>query len=353
MTPTLRPFSLDLSEPLSTAEGTIEERRGFLVGVERSADAGTVRGVGEATPLPGWTEGYDACEAGLRDPSTEWQNIDSGLEDRQPPTPAARHGYRLAVLDVEARANEQSLASMLAARGGFGAPAASVPVNATIGDDSVLETVTAARDAVATGFGCLKLKVGARSLDADLERVRAVREAVDATVRLDANGAWDRGTAAEAVDLLGSIGVEYVEQPLPAEDLDGLADLRGRGIDIAVDESVGACGVESVLDAGAADVAVLKPMALGGPDTATDAARELSAAGVDPVVTTTIDGAVARAAAVHVAAAMPGERACGLATGGMLASEFGSDPVPVVDGEIAVPAGPGNVGTRFDELVWD
>ena len=353
MTPTVRPFALELSEPLSTADGSIDERRGFLVGVERSAGGGTVRGVGEATPLPGWAEEYDACEAALRDPPSNWQAVDDVLEETQPSVPAARHGYRLAVLDREARKSEQPLAALLATRGGFGVPDVSVPVNATVGDDSVEETVTAARDAVDAGFDCLKLKVGARALDADLDRVRAVREAVDATVRLDANGAWDRETASEAVGALAPVGVEYVEQPLPAEDLDGLAELRGRGVDVAVDESVGTCGVDAVLDAGAADVAVLKPMALGGPDAAVDAARQLSATGVDLVVTTTIDGGVARAAAVHVAAAVPGDRACGLATGEMLDSDVDPDPVPVVDGAIAVPDGPGNVGAAFDDLVWD
>ncbi len=353
MRTTLRPFSLDLSEPLSTADGTIDERRGVLIGVERTAGTETVRGLGEAAPLPGWTEGYETCETALRNPPAEWQDVDDAIEEPQPSTPAARHGYRLAVLDAQARKNDQTLAALLAARAGFGPPAVSVPVNATVGDGSVAETVSAARDAVDSGFDCVKLKVGARSLDADLNRVRAVRDAVDATLRLDANGVWDRETAREAVDALAALGVEYVEQPLPAEDLDGLADLRGRGVEIAVDESFGECGAGAVLDAAAADVAVLKPMALGGAEAAVDAARQLWDAGVDSVITTTIDGAVARAAAVHVAAAVPGERACGLATGGMLASDFGEDPVPVVDGEITVPDGPGNVGTAFDDLVWD
>ncbi|WP_053948268.1 mandelate racemase/muconate lactonizing enzyme family protein [Halolamina sediminis] len=353
MSPNIRSFTLDLARPLSTADRTIDERRGFLVGMERSTDTGTVHGVGEATPLPGWTEEYEDCEAALRDPPQSWQHTDAVADGGQPSTPAARHGYRLAVLDAEARSNGTPLAALLADRGGFPGPSESVPVNATVGDGSVDETVAAARTAVDAGFDCLKLKVGARSLDTDLDRVAAVRDAVDATVRIDANGAWDCETATEAVDTFASIGVEYVEQPLPATELSGLAALRGRGVEVAVDESVQAVGIQAVLDAGAADVAVLKPMALGGPDAAVAAAGRLAAAGVDPVVTTTIDGAVARAGAVHVAAAISGDRACGLATGGMLASDLGTDPVPVVDGAIAVPDGPGNVGAAFDDRVWD
>lgn len=339
-------FSLDLASPLSTAAGEITSREGFLVGVDDGE-----RGLGEATPLPGWTESLDACAAALDDPPGSWSDpCTPGDEPTE--TPAARHGYRLAVLDGAARAAGESLAERLAARAGFPAPASSVPVNATIGDAGVEATVAAAREAVASGFGCLKLKVGVRALEADIERVRAVRDAVDATLRVDANGAWEGETARDAVAAFASLGVAYVEQPAPADALETLAGLRGRGVDIAVDESLGARGVDTLIDAGAADVAVLKPMALGGPDSAVAVARQLLDHGIDPVVTTTIDGAVARAAAVHVAAAVPEVRACGLATRSLLAEDLGPDPVPVVDGEVGVPEGPGNVGEAFDDRLW-
>lgn len=340
----LEPFSLALGEPLGTAAGEITSRDGFLVGVDRDE-----RGVGEATPLPGWTETLGACERALRDPPAAWEQPEAD-ERGQSATPAARHGYRLALLDAEARATDRSLASLLAARADLPKPAARVPVNATIGDGTVDQTVSAAQEAVREGFDCLKLKVGVQSLNSDLDRVSAVREAVDATLRVDANGAWGVGAAREAVEAFAAEGVAYVEQPVAPEELSRLADLRGHGVGIAADESVGACGVDAVLEAGAADVAVLKPMALGGPDTAVAAARKLRANGVDPVITTTIDGAVARAAAVHVAATVPECLPGGLATGPLLCEDLGPDPVPVVDGEIAVPDGPGNVGEAFDGL---
>lgn len=343
----LESFSLPLDSPLVTAAGEIRERQGFLVGIETGTEDGAVRGLGEATPLPGWTETLADCGAGLRTvPADGW---DAHLSD----LPAASHGYQQALLDAEARAAGVTLASLLAERVGSGTPAESVPVNATIGDGGVEETVAAAEAAVDAGFDCLKLKVGARSVGEDLRRVDAVDDAVDAALRLDANGAWDRETAGELVKLLGGIeSVDYLEQPLPADDLEGLAGLRGHGVDVAVDESVRAVGVESILEVGAADVAVLKPMALGGPAAASSLAADLRSRGVDPVVTTTVDGAVARAAAAHVAAAIPNVRPCGLATGSLLADDFGADPVPVADGRIAVPDGPGTVGDRFDHLVW-
>lgn len=348
----LSEFSLPLRSPLGTANGEIRERRGLLVGVESETGAGKgrVRGVGEATPLPGWTESPSESAEALRTvPKDGWDSHLSGH-------PAASHGYQLALLDAEARANDRSLAALLGDRSDLADPADSVPVNATIGDGAPERTAAAARDAVDAGFDCLKLKVGVRSPEADLERVEAVVDRVDAAVRVDANGAWEFETALELVERFAALGLDYVEQPVAPGKLEALGRLRGRGVDIAVDESV-RTGIQPILDAEAADVVVLKPMVLGGPAAASRLAHLLTKRGVDPVVTTTVDGAVARTAAVHVAATVPDVRPCGLATGSLLARDLGDDsakePVQVEAGRIAVPDGPGNVGDRFDHLLWD
>jgi L-alanine-DL-glutamate epimerase-like enolase superfamily enzyme len=117
-----------------------------------------------------------------------------------------------------------------------------------------------------------------------------------------------------------------------------------------VDETLAGHSVQAVLDADAADVLVLKPMALGGPDLTLSAARTAREAGVDAVVTTTIDGVVARLGALHVASAIPDVPACGLATGSLLAEDLAPDPAPVRDGRMAVPDGPGLAGDALDPL---
>jgi L-alanine-DL-glutamate epimerase-like enolase superfamily enzyme len=68
------------------------------------------------------------------------------------------------------------------------------------------------------------------------------------------------------------------------------------------------------------------------------------------VVTTTVDAAPARTAAVHVASTIPDVRPCGLATAGALESDLVPDPAPVESGTVAVPAGPGVAGDAFDGL---
>ncbi|WP_336339079.1 mandelate racemase/muconate lactonizing enzyme family protein [Haloarcula brevis] len=328
------PFSLPLSSPLATARGTIRERSGFVVRYDHRGETG----VGEATPLPGWTESVADCRGGLEDAAAaaaDGGHTDVLLSLDAGSVPAARHGFATALLDADARADGVPLYRWFDAE----RRCDRVPVNATVGDGSPAETAAAVERAVAAGYDCCKLKVGTRAVGEDVERVRTVRERVgdDVTLRVDANGAWSRKEAENAVDRLASLDVAYVEQPLPADDLAGHATLRGEGVGIALDESLVGRRVDSVLDADAADVLILKPMVLGGPGNAHTLALRAREQGVEPVVTTTVDAVVARLAALHVAAAIPDVRACGLATGDRLAADLAPDPTTVTDGAMSVP----------------
>jgi o-succinylbenzoate synthase len=332
----VEPFSLPLTRPLSTADGTIEERRGFLVRVTVDGS----EGLGEATPLAGWTEPHAACEAALEavaDP--EAAIADGTLADR----PAARHGVSLAVLDAHARAAGRPLYRYL------GAPTdrRRVPANATVGDAPVAETGAEAERAVADGYPAVKVKVGARSPSADRDRLAAVRtRCPDVELRADANGAWDRDAARDALASLAEHDVRFVEQPLPATDLTGNASLRGLGVGVALDEGLVEHGIDAVVGVDAVGVVVCKPMALGGVDVARDLAMRALEADMAAVVTTTVDGAVARAGAVHLAASLPTVPACGLATGDRLSTDLLDGVAPVAEGAVAVPQGKGNIPPR-------
>ena len=88
----------------------------------------------------------------------------------------------------------------------------------------------------AAEFPVLKIKLGT---DRDEEIVRTVRDAApDKVLRVDANAAWSPKHALTMIDLLKELGIEYVEQPVAATDLDGLAFVRERSsLPIVADES--------------------------------------------------------------------------------------------------------------------
>ena len=324
-------FSCRLQSPLQTADGTIGRREGFLL---RVSD-GERFGLGEATPLEGWTESLEDCENALARARTAIESGPNAALEAVDATAAARHGVALALADLAAKRDANPLYRDLGAL----ERVPRVPVNATIGDGSPTESADAARAAVDAGYECCKVKVGRSDVDADVERLRAVRDAVGPSVELraDVNGAWTFDEARRALDSLEDVDLAVLEQPLPAGALEGHAELRGTDVEVALDEGLLEHGVDAILEAEAADAVVLKPMALGGVDVARRVAAWLGEGGCAAIVSTTIDAVVARTAAVHLAASIPNVRASGVATGSLLAHDLGRDPVFIDRGTAVVP----------------
>jgi L-Ala-D/L-Glu epimerase len=95
------------------------------------------------------------------------------------------------------------------------------PTSYTIGLDTLDGTRVRARRA--SRFGSLKVKVGGPE---DLARLEVVRAESDAPLRVDANEGWTLEQARELLPALAELGVELVEQPFPADDLDSFRALR-------------------------------------------------------------------------------------------------------------------------------
>ena len=100
-----RAFALDLTRPLGTADGDIRRREGFVVTVERGGGDGgrSAVGLGEATPLPGWTESREACAAAIDEVDVQNGSASAPAALDAASTPAARHGVSLALADAAAR----------------------------------------------------------------------------------------------------------------------------------------------------------------------------------------------------------------------------------------------------------
>jgi L-alanine-DL-glutamate epimerase-like enolase superfamily enzyme len=88
----------------------------------------------------------------------------------------------------------------------------------------------------ASEYPVLKVKVG---VPGDVELVALVRELSDARIRVDANAGWTFAEARRKIPRLVELGVELIEQPLPATHLEGMRTLRAScPVPIIADESV-------------------------------------------------------------------------------------------------------------------
>jgi L-alanine-DL-glutamate epimerase-like enolase superfamily enzyme len=134
------------------------------------------------------------------------------------------------------------------------------------GDDA--GTLSAhARQLAGEGYGVIYLKVGRGARDDDAI-VAAVREAIGPgpLLRIDPNEAWDRATAVDRIRRLEQYDLDWVEQPVPAQDIPGLAHVRRSvQVKIAADQSVFTNGqLRAVLEHEAADVIVQGSHDAGG-----------------------------------------------------------------------------------------
>ncbi|GLZ03268.1 o-succinylbenzoate synthase [Actinomadura sp. NBRC 104412] len=223
-----------------------------------------------------------------------------------------------------------------AAEDGWPAPVRTrIPVNATI---PAVGPEKAHAMAAASGCRTAKVKVAEPGQDeaADIARVEAVRDALGPSgrVRVDANGAWDPGTAARLIRTLDRFDLEYVEQPCAT--LEELARVRGLvDVPIAADESIRrAEDPLRVRAAEAADIAVIKVQPLGG---VRAALRVAEACGLPVVVSSAVETSVGLAAGAALAAALPElPFACGLGTLPLLEDDVVADPLRPVDGAIPV-----------------
>lgn len=187
-----------------------------------------------------------------------------------------------------------------------GSRAGPVDTDFTVSLDSPENMAEEAKGLVAQGFRTIKVKVG-EDPALDLRRVQAIREAVGSEVklRIDANQGWTRAEAAWALARMAAFELEFVEQPVPAEDIEGLAWVRARSpIPVMADEAVHSpADALRVIRAKAADYINIKLMKAGGLRRAMEIATICQAAGVPNMIGGMVESNLSATAAVHFALA--------------------------------------------------
>ena len=215
---TYEPITLNLETPFKIAHGTSVARHNVLVCI----DDGQQQGLGEAAAVVQHHEtqqgvmDYLAALPKLPDDAFELHDILDGLP---PGSQAARAAVDIALHDLIGKKLGQPLYRLFGLN-----PARAPQTSFTIGLGTV-DQVRGKAIAAAKDFGILKLK-----LDSDeahsLSLVRTVRTETRARIVIDANCAWTEAQALRMIPALAELGVEWVEQPLPEEDLAGVRRIR-------------------------------------------------------------------------------------------------------------------------------
>jgi L-alanine-DL-glutamate epimerase-like enolase superfamily enzyme len=184
-----------------------------------------------------------------------------------------------------------------------------LPTSVTIGILPVSETVDRARARVGQGFTCLKVK-GGLDVEADIERILRVREAVgpDVELRFDANQGYTVTQAVRFTHAVEPARVAFIEQPTPKAEPDLMGEVsRAAALPVMADESL--TSLKDALDLARHSLVALlnvKLLKVGGIAEALAIDALACAAGLGIMVGCMDESALGIAAGLHFALARPG-----------------------------------------------
>lgn len=227
--------SITTRHPFAIARGSTN---GYKRAWVRLVDSDGQEGWGEADPSSFYGESLDTVLAAFtklaahlpRDPF-DLEVAEARWEQVLPKNGAARAALSAALHDLVGKRVGQPLWRL------WGLDPSKAPRSSfTIGLDTNEKVREKVREA--EPYPILKIKLGT---DRDEEILRTIRDATDKPIRVDANAGWSVARAKQMVPVLKEFGVEFLEQPLVPEDLEGLAALRrvaaAHHLPIVVDES--------------------------------------------------------------------------------------------------------------------
>jgi L-Ala-D/L-Glu epimerase / N-acetyl-D-glutamate racemase len=326
-----RPLDLRLRHTFRIARGASDVRENLLVEVEHEGRVG----LGEAAPIRRYGEDRASVAAAV-------EAMAGRLVRPEAFSLAARHVAVEGQRSAEA-AVDMALHDLAGRRLGvplyalFGLDGSRTPQTSfTIGLDT--PEVVARKVQEAAAYPILKVKMGSAD---DREVLAAVRDSTDRPIRVDANEGWTPAEALERLDWLARLGVEFVEQPLPAGQIEETRALRRRSpLPFFADESVHRAEDIPRL-VGAFDGINIKLMKCGGLAEAMRMIAVARAHGMKVMLGCMIESSVAITAAAHLS---PLVDTADL-DGNLLLEDDPFMGATVVDGRIVLPDGPG-LGVR-------
>lgn len=264
--------------------------------------------------------------------------------------PFTRSAIEMALWDIFGKATRMPVYRLLGGR-----VREFVPIKWSISGVEPDRAAGIARWALEQGFRTVKVKVGI-DREQDIARLRAVREAVGADVRIgiDANGAWAPGVAVEMIRRLCEFGIYFAEQPVPPGDVEWMAEVRRQiSIPVLADESVYSTHDAHALSrAGAADAISLYVGKSAGIGPARKIATIAEAAMMGCTIGSNLELGIGTAAMIHLGLSTPGITPdlypCDIIGPLFYTGEILTEPLPIKDGKALPVEGPG-LGVELDD----
>jgi o-succinylbenzoate synthase len=254
---------LQFKRPSGTSRGVLTYKETWFIQLENT----TRQGIGEC----GMFKGLSIDDRQDFEAKLAWtcEHINLGLDVLLAELiefPSIQFGLEMAFLSVSHQNQFELFPS------DFTKGKGSIPINGLIWMGDPVFMKQQIKDKLASGFSCIKLKIGAIDFDKELELMRSIRQEFDADtieIRVDANGAFKPNEALEKLKRLSDYNLHSIEQPIQQGQVDDMAQLCSESpLPIALDEEL--IGVFSVtekqflLQTIKPQYIILKPTLVGG-----------------------------------------------------------------------------------------
>ncbi|WP_297096700.1 o-succinylbenzoate synthase [uncultured Draconibacterium sp.] len=225
-------YELHFKQPAGTSRGVLKTRTVWYLFLEENG----VTGLGECAPLPGLSmetpeQVEEQLEIICNDPEPYINNIGL-LQD----LPSLKFALESALLDLKNGGKRDPFPSA------FTSGKAGIPINGLIWMNEIDNMQRQIEEKLAAGFRCIKLKIGAKDFEQELELLKAIRERYSSDeiiLRVDANGAFDTNWAPAKLKRLAELQLHSIEQPIQAGQWNEMAELcKTTPLPIALDEEL-------------------------------------------------------------------------------------------------------------------
>jgi O-succinylbenzoate synthase len=335
-------YDLPLISSVQINNILVKDRAGLLIKIR--AEQGCT-GIGEISPLPGLhEEDLQGSLMNLKEiiPSlinteipVQVQKLENGFENwigGKKILSSVRFGLEMAVLNMVAESTNQSLGRLLSED-----CQEKIEINGLLLGEKD-EIIDHAERLVRDGYRRLKMKVGRKSVDQEIQILEELREIINgkAQLRLDVNRRWSFADAVKFASTVGPDNIEYIEEPL--EDFVQLNDFFNQtGMPVALDESLSEQSLDQTENIRGVKAFVVKPSVIGGFERSMKLIRYAAAHGIYPIISSAFESGLGIAALVNFAASLrPGNTAMGLDTNRWLATHLLEAESETTEGKLDV-----------------
>tara|TARA_R110002050_G_scaffold2063_1_gene12746 strand:+ start:2619 stop:3656 length:1038 start_codon:yes stop_codon:yes gene_type:complete len=329
---TYQKYILNFKRPSGTSRGILKTKETWFIILTKNGK----QGIGEC----GILRALSIDDRPDYEEKLKWvcKNISLGLEKLLIEIfefPSIQFGLEQAFLSLQSQTTFELFPSE------FTSGEKSIPINGLVWMGTKEFMRTQIKEKIASGFSCIKMKIGAIDFETELELLTSIRKefsSKEIELRVDANGGFAPNEALEKLKRLSELEIHSIEQPIKQGQFEEMAFLCEKTpLPIALDEElIGVFSVtkkQEILQIIQPQFIILKPSLIGGFKGSEEWIKEAKKLNISWWITSALESNVGLNAIAQFTFTLQNNMPQGLGTGGLYTNNFDS-PLEIQKGNL-------------------